>query len=458
MRRFATAVVAATLVLTTGCASMQSMKMPTQVGGVPLNWKTCGAAGAVAGGLLGAIDSFGAAAAGALTAGLIGVLLCRDVEQPVDNDADGIMDNVDRCPGTPPGQKVDGEGCELDSDGDTVIDRNDLCPGTAAGVKVNASGCPAAGDADKDGVPDDRDQCAATPVGARVDAKGCEFDADGDGVTDFNDRCPTTPAGAAVDASGCESDGDGDGVPDSRDRCPGTLAGTGVDDQGCERAQDRDRDGVPDSVDRCLDTPAGVPVDAEGCTRVTDADNDGVADNLDRCPGSSFGAAVDAMGCALDQSGAGTAAGAGAGAGAAADAAAGGGAAEPGTDTGGTGAGGVRAVAQGDIVVLKGVNFESGSAKLLPESTQVLDSIAADLLDNPDLAIEVGGHTDNTGSAATNRRLSKQRADVVRAYLIGKGIPAERLTAVGYGPDRPISSNRTEEGRAANRRVELRKR
>ncbi len=439
MRRFATAVVAATLVLTSGCASMQSMKMPTQIGGVPLNWKTCGGAGAVVGGLLGALDSFGAAAAGALTAGLIGVLLCRDVEQPVDNDADGIMDNVDRCPGTPPGQKVDEEGCELDSDGDTVIDRNDLCPGTAAGVKVNASGCPVAGDADKDGVPDDRDRCAATPVGARVDANGCEFD------TDFHDRCPTTPAGASVDASGCESDGDGDGVPDSRDRCPGTLAGTSVDDQGCERAQDRDRDGVPDSIDRCLDTPPGVPVDAEGCTRMTDADNDGVADDLDRCPGTSFGTPVDAMGCELDQTGA--------------AASPGGGAAQPGADSAGARASSsVPAVAQGDIVVLKGVNFETGSAKLLPESMQVLDSVAADLLDNPDLAIEVGGHTDNTGSAATNRRLSKERADVVRGYLIGKGIPAARLTAVGYGPDRPIASNRTEEGRAANRRVELRKR
>ncbi len=448
MRRFATAIVAGTLVLTTGCASMQSMKMPTEVGGVQLNWKTCGGAGAVAGGLLGAIDSFGAAAAGALTAGLIGVLLCRDIEQPVDNDGDGVMDNVDRCPGTPPGQKVDGEGCEMDSDGDSVIDRNDLCPNTPIGVRVNASGCPVAGDADKDGIPDDSDKCAGTPVGARVDASGCEFDSDGDGVTDFNDRCPTTPAGARVDAFGCEIDADGDGIPDSRDRCPGTVAGTQVDDQGCERALDSDRDGVPDSVDRCLDTPAGVAVDAEGCTRITDADNDGVADNLDRCPGTSFGAAVDAMGCAQDQTAGGGAGAAAGGAGAAA------GSSQAGADSGS----GMRAVAQGDIVVLQGVNFGSGAARLLPESMQVLDSVAGDLLDNPDLAIEVGGHTDNTGSAATNRRLSQQRADAVRAYLIGKGIPGARLTAVGYGPDRPIASNRTEAGRAANRRVELKKR
>jgi len=449
MRRFATAVVAATLAVTTGCASMQSMKMPTQVGGVQLNWKTCGTAGAVAGGLLGAIDSLGAAAAGALTAGLIGVLVCRDVEQPVDNDADGIMDNVDRCPGTPQGQKVDGEGCETDSDGDTVIDRNDLCANTPAGVKVNASGCPAAGDTDKDGIPDDRDKCAATPPGARVDASGCEFDADGDGVTDVNDRCPTTAAGTKVDASGCEGDADGDGIPDSRDRCAATATGTPVDDQGCERAQDRDRDGVPDGIDRCLDTPAGMAVDAEGCTRSTDADNDGVADSLDRCPGTQFGAAVDAMGCAQDQAGGGGAAGAAPGTSGAGSQAAG--------AARGSG-GGVPAVAQGDVVVLEGVNFASGSARLLPESMQVLDSIADDLLDNPDLAIEVAGHTDNTGSAATNRRLSKQRAEAVRAYLIDKGIAAERLTAVGHGPDRPIASNRTEEGRAANRRVELKKR
>ena len=446
MRRIATVIVAASMIVTTGCASTQSMKMPTQVGGVQLNWKTCGAAGAVVGGLLGAIDSFGAAAAGALTAGLIGVLLCRDIEQPVDNDADGIMDNVDRCPGTPQGQKVDAEGCEMDSDGDTVIDRNDLCANTPAGVKVNASGCPAAGDTDKDGIPDDRDQCAGTPMGARVDANGCEFDADGDGVTDVNDRCPSTPAGTKVDATGCETDADTDGVPDSRDRCAGTPAGTAVDDQGCERAQDRDRDGVPDSVDRCLDTPAGVVVNAEGCTRMTDADNDGVADNLDRCPGTTFGSAVDALGCAADQTSGGTGAAGGA-AGAAA-----------GTSSGTAESSGVRAVAQGDIMVLKGVNFESGSAKLLPESMNVLDSIANDLLDNPDLNIEIGGHTDNTGSAAINRRLSRERADTVRAYLVGKGIPAARLSTVGYGPDRPIASNKTEDGRAANRRVELRRR
>ena len=443
MRRIATVIIAGSMIVTTGCASTQSMKMPTQVGGVQLNWKTCGAAGAVVGGLLGAIDSFGAAAAGALTAGLIGVLLCRDVEQPVDNDADGIMDNVDRCPGTPQGQKVNAEGCEMDSDGDTVIDRNDLCANTPAGVRINASGCPAAGDTDKDGIPDDRDQCAGTPVGARVDASGCEFDADGDGVTDVNDRCPSTPAGAKVDATGCKTDTDADGVPDSRDRCAGTPAGTAVDDQGCERAQDRDRDGVPDSVDRCLDTPAGVAVDAEGCTRMTDADNDGVADNRDRCPGTAFGSAVDALGCAADQTGGGTGAGEGA---------------AEGTSSGAAGSSGVRAVAQGDIMVLKGVNFESGSAKLLPESMNVLNSIANDLLDNPDLNIEIGGHTDNTGSAATNRRLSKERAETVRAYLVGKGIPAARLTSMGYGPDRPIASNKTEDGRAANRRVELKRR
>lgn len=444
MRRFATLIIAGATVVTTGCASMQT-KMPTQVGGVPLNWKTCGAAGAIGGGLIGAIDSLGAAAAGALTAGLIGVLLCRDIEQPVDNDGDGVMDNVDRCPGTPPGQKVDESGCELDSDGDGVIDRNDLCANTPPGTKVTAAGCPAAADADRDGVPDERDRCPGTPAGARVDADGCEFDADGDGVSDLRDRCPTTPAGAKVDSSGCELDADGDGVPDTRDRCPGTPSGAMVDDQGCERTQDRDQDGVPDSMDRCLDTPVGAPVDAEGCSREVDADNDGVPDSLDRCPGTAFGAAVDALGCAPDQIGGtgtdGGAAGAGEGAGASGDAA---------RD--------VQAMAQGDIVVLKDVNFESGSARLTPESLRVLDSVAVELLDNSDLNIEVGGHTDNTGSAALNRRLSKQRADAVRAYLIGKGIAATRLTAVGYGPDQPIASNNDPAGRAANRRVELKRR
>jgi OOP family OmpA-OmpF porin len=81
--------------------------------------------------------------------------------------------------------------------------------------------------------------------------------------------------------------------------------------------------------------------------------------------------------------------------------------------------------------------------------------VAESLLANPEVRIEIGGHTDATGSAATNRRLSLQRAQSVKAYLVRKGVRPDRLETVGYGPDNPIATNDTEEGRRENRRVEL---
>lgn len=88
-----------------------------------------------------------------------------------------------------------------DDDGDGVANDLDKCPNTPAGMRVDASGCPI--DSDGDGVPDSIDQCPNTPAGVQVDAKGCPLDQDGDGVPDYLDKCPNTPAGALVDAEGC---------------------------------------------------------------------------------------------------------------------------------------------------------------------------------------------------------------------------------------------------------------
>jgi OOP family OmpA-OmpF porin len=88
-------------------------------------------------------------------------------------------------------------------------------------------------DSDGDGVPDDIDRCPNTPAGAKVDATGCEFDQDGDGVVDRLDQCPDTPHGTPVDAKGCPLDSDGDGVVDSLDKCPNTPKGDKVDSVGC---------------------------------------------------------------------------------------------------------------------------------------------------------------------------------------------------------------------------------
>lgn len=106
-------------------------------------------------------------------------------------------------------------------------------------------------------------------------------------------------------------------------------------------------------------------------------------------------------------------------------------------------------------VVMEGITFEAGKSLLTADAKVVLDNIASSLQANPDIRIQVNGHTDNTGNAAANRRISLDRAKAVRAYLISKGVQSDRLFAQGFGPDRPIATNKTEEGRAKNRRVEF---
>ena len=93
------------------------------------------------------------------------------VEVAKDSDGDGVVDDLDRCPGTPSGVQVDTNGCPLDSDRDGVYDYLDKCPGTPAGVKVDRDGCPL--DSDGDGVPDYLDKCPGTPAGVKVDRYGC---------------------------------------------------------------------------------------------------------------------------------------------------------------------------------------------------------------------------------------------------------------------------------------------
>jgi len=141
---------------------------------------------------------------------------------------------------------------------------------------------------------------------------------------------------------------------------------------------------------------------------VLDSDGDGVVDSRDACPDTPLGVRVDARGCELQER-----------------------------------------------IELKGVTFATGSAQLNPSSAQTLDEAAETLSRYPELKVEVQGHTDSTGNREFNVDLSQRRAESVRTYLVNKGISAARLTARGYGPDRPIMSNATADGRARNRRVEL---
>ncbi|MBO6518369.1 MAG: OmpA family protein [Bacteroidia bacterium] len=103
----------------------------------------------------------------------------------------------------------------------------------------------------------------------------------------------------------------------------------------------------------------------------------------------------------------------------------------------------------------KNVHFETASATIKQESYADLDSIVEILLDNPTINVYVEGHTDNVGNPADNMTLSQKRAESVKAYLVGKGVDATRLEAKGYGETQPIADNSTEEGRALNRRVEV---
>ena len=108
-------------------------------------------------------------------------------------------------------------------------------------------------------------------------------------------------------------------------------------------------------------------------------------------------------------------------------------------------------------VILEGINFEHDKAVLLASSMDILDRVAASLVEHPEVKVEVGGHCDADGSDAYNRRLSDRRAKAVRDYLVKKGVPATRMTAKGYGESQPIADNNTAEGKAKNRRVELKR-
>ncbi|WP_437685991.1 OmpA family protein [Sorangium sp. So ce176] len=111
---------------------------------------------------------------------------------------------------------------------------------------------------------------------------------------------------------------------------------------------------------------------------------------------------------------------------------------------------------RGVVITLSGaVLFASGKSELLPIAKEKLNQVATTLKDQGSPPLRIEGHTDSTGSAQANRKLSLERADAVKAHLISVGLPADKISTVGHGPDRPVADNASVEGRANNRRVEI---
>jgi len=107
------------------------------------------------------------------------------------------------------------------------------------------------------------------------------------------------------------------------------------------------------------------------------------------------------------------------------------------------------------VFVLQNVHFDTGKNTIRQDSYETLNNLAELMKRKKTMVIELAGHTDNVGNAASNQKLSEQRSESVKKYLIQKGVPAQRIIAVGYGQTKPVASNETEQGRQKNRRTEV---
>jgi len=271
-------------------------------------------------------------------------------------------------------------------------------------------------DPDGDGFVGDTDKCPQEK-GAAPD--GCPLrDSDGDLIFDDRDRCPTEAEtfNGWEDSDGCPDavpDSDGDGLDDNTDKCKDQPEDVDnfEDADGCPDP-DNDGDGVTDVTDAC--PSAAGPAENRGCPD-TDRDGDGVVDRVDNCPDEP--GTVEHHGCKKKQ---------------------------------------LVVLTQTQLKILDRVFFRTGKALIQWRSRKLLDNVAKVLTAHPEIArIRVEGHTDNVGKPEGNKVLSQKRADAVVAYLVKKGVPAERLEAVGFGQDTPVDDNGTKAGRANNRRVEF---
>jgi outer membrane protein OmpA-like peptidoglycan-associated protein len=216
-----------------------------------------------------------------------------------------------------------------------------------------------------------------------------------------------------------DPDTDGDGLLDSVDQCilEPEDKDQYLDEDGCPEI-DNDLDTILDVGDKCpneAEDPDGFE-DADGCPE-PDNDKDTVLDVKDQCPNEVGSTTQEPLGCPAKPA--------------------------------------LAVITDCEVKIAQQIHFEYNKDKIRPESFPILDAVVEILNKNPDVKLEVQGHTDNRGSASYNKDLSNRRSASVRKYLAGKGIASDRLTSAGYGFDRPIVDNSTEQNRALNRRVQF---
>lgn len=261
-------------------------------------------------------------------------------------------------------------------------------------------------------------------VEPRVEPPPPPPDSDGDGIFDRADACPDEPGVRTDDptTNGCPPrlDQDRDGVFDEEDACP-TRPGVRTDDpatNGCPPKVDTDRDGIFDDVDACPTEPGPRTDDpaTNGCPPPPDRDRDGIDNEKDACPDAAGPPSEDPKkhGCPLAR------------------------------------------VEQDQIKIVEQVKFAYNSDKILPESEPIMNAVLRILEEHSDITkVEVHGHTDSRGGDAYNKALSRRRAASVVRWLTVHGIAKERLSSQGFGEEKPIDTNDTDDGRRNNRRVEF---
>ncbi|HZL17708.1 MAG TPA: OmpA family protein [Polyangia bacterium] len=240
-------------------------------------------------------------------------------------------------------------------------------------------------------------------------------DTDGDGITDDLDKCPNQAGPKEND--GCpDKDTDGDGIVDRKDKCP-DKAGPPERD-GCPE-EDRDHDGIVDSKDKCPDDAEDKDgfEDADGCPD-PDNDKDGIPDVSDKCPNEpeTKNGYQDEDGCPDE----------------------------------------VPVAVKAFTGVVKGINFRRNSADIKASSFPLLKQAISVFKSYPALRVEISGHTSTEGKREFNMKLSRKRAEAVKAFLVSAGIDESRVGTIGYGPDKPIAANDTKDGQEKNRRIEFR--